>query len=382
LSNQQWGPPPGQQPQWQAPPGQQPPWQGPTPYAGPPPGQYYAPQGAPGQQGLGWGQLPPQPPKKRSTALAVLLVLGGLAVLGVVGLAVASKILKHNDEPIVTQPVGTATTEPLPTQTSAPPTAPATTRAPSAPVTTKPSPPRKPALTPSQIVTADRLYKTGLQRAVSCTESKVGLSTVSKATAYYRQIKKCLDRAWPRQVEAAGYRFRPPGLIAWVGAANSPCGNSDRSLSFYCSTNHTIYMDVSDDVGYWRQNKQFARALASHTVAHEYGHAVQYLTGILPAYYAVHYQVGPAKALELNRRMELQASCLGNVFLGTNRGSYGIKGQMYTQWLYIVNNSGDVSYLPRDHGSRKSHGYWSRRGFTSRKPAMCNTFVAPAAQVS
>jgi predicted metalloprotease len=141
-------------------------------------------------------------------------------------------------------------------------------------------------------------------------------------------------------------------------------------------------MDVSDDVGYWRQNQAFTRALASHTVAHEYAHAMQQLTRILPAYYSLRYQSSPAKALEVNRRMELQASCLGNVFLGTNKGSYGIKGQLYTQWLYIVNNSGDNKTLPRDHGSTTSHGFWSRRGFAARNPSACNTFAASPRQVS
>ena len=36
----------------------------------------------------------------------------------------------------------------------------------------------------------------------------------------------------------------------------------------------------------------------------------------------------------------------------------------------------------RDHGSKKSHGYWGRRGFNGRNPAVCNTFAAPGSQVS
>lgn len=379
MSNQQWGPPQGQQ------------WNGYPPPAGPPAGgyqpppQYAAPNQYYGQPALGWGHVPP-PKKKRSAAPVVLGILG-LAVLGVVGFVVIS-MLGNSDEPTVTRPIVTTqpTSEPtdggpFPT-TPAPPSLPPTTRPPSVPVTTRPTPTSKPTPTAAQLVIANPLYRTGVQRAVACTESRVGLSSVSKANSYYQQIKKCLDRAWPRQVQAAGYQFRTPGLVSWVGAANSPCGNSDRSLSFYCSTNHTIYMDVSDDVGYWKQSQSFTRALATHTVAHEYAHAMQQLTRILPAYYNVRYQSSPAKALELNRRMELQASCLGNVFLGANRGPYGIKGSLYTQWLYIVKNSGDISTLPRDHGSRKNHGYWAQRGFNARSTAVCNTFVAPGAQVS
>ena len=115
-------------------------------------------------------------------------------------------------------------------------------------------------------------------------------------------------------------------MVSWVGAANSPCGNSDRSLSFYCPSNHMIYMDVADDVAYWKRNPHFTRALATHTVAHEYGHGLQQMTGILPAFYRFRY-AAPTEAARLlvNRRMELQASCLGNVFLGANRNSYPIR---------------------------------------------------------
>lgn len=403
MSNQQWGPLPGQQPQY--PPPQQP-WGAPAPtgpYSGPPgpysgpPGQYPGPPGPPAppqhwgpqhQQSFGWGQLPP-PPKKRGVAV-VFGILGGLIVLGVAGVTIASYVLK-NDEPTVTRPavVPSEGPGPFPTTTKATrptagPTGRATTRRPTAPVPTRTTTPPKPRLTANQVVTAHRLYKTGVQRPVGCRESKAGLATASKATAYYRSVKQCLDRAWPRQIVASGYQFRTPGLYVFAGRATSPCGSTTDGRSFYCPSNHVIYMEMASDMNFYRQNQAFGRAVATQTVAHEYGHAIQGMTRILAANYALQYDVSGAKKLELNRRMELQASCLGDVFLGANRGSYGLNGQLYAQWLYIVNNSGDENARggPRDHGRRASHGYWARRGFAARNPAACNTFVAPANRVS
>jgi uncharacterized protein len=344
---------------------------------------YYGPP--PANPQYGWGPLPPQPPKK-SRGVAVL-VLGLLAAAGAAAVIIALKIAQggDDDDVTVTRPVTTSAptystpSVPVATTSSLPP--PSTTRPPTARPTRTTTAPKE--ISPLQFIATHRLYKTGMQRSVNCKESRSGLGNGSKATAYYRAVKACLDRAWPRQVQASGSRFRAPGLISWVGSANSPCGNSDRSLSFYCSSNHTIYMDVADDIQYWRQNQQFTRALAAHTVAHEYSHAIQQMTGILPAYYKVRYQMpNQAAQLEVNRRMELQASCLGNTFLGANRGSYPISGGLYRQWLYIVNNSGDISSLPRDHGSRKNHGAWSRTAFTSRNLGKCNTYTASAARVS
>ncbi|WP_460665942.1 neutral zinc metallopeptidase [Kribbella swartbergensis] len=190
-----------------------------------------------------------------------------------------------DDDPAVAEPVAPGTpvfsTPSVPVATTSKPAIPLPTRA-TTTRTTSPKPVQ--TMDPLKFVATHRLYKTGVQQSVNCKEAPVGLANVSKATSYYRAVKACLDRAWPRQVAASGRTFRAPGLLSWVGSANSPCGNSDRSLSFYCPSNHTIYMDVADDVSYWKRNRAFARALASHTVAHEYAHALQQMTGILPAY--------------------------------------------------------------------------------------------------
>lgn len=363
-----YGPPPQQPAQYGPPPG------GPA-YYGPPPG---GPQ-------YGWGPLPggQQPPKK-SGGGKVVLVLGLLGVLAAAGVFIGLKATQGGgpDGPSVARPVATSARPSVPEATTTAPSVPPPTRA---TATRRPTTSTKPVQTVDALtfVATHRLYKTGVQRSVNCKESRSGLANASKATAYYRAVKACLDRAWPRQIAASGRTFRAPNLISWVGAANSPCGNSDRSLSFYCSSNHTIYMDVADDVSYWKRNQPFARALATHTVAHEYGHSIQQMTGILPAFYRVRYEApNEAAKLQVNRRMELQASCLGNVFLGANRNSYPIKGELYRQWLWVVTQSGDVSYLPRDHGSRASHGAWSRAAFASRSLAKCNTFTASPAKVS
>lgn len=377
MSNQQWGPPPAQQPQY---PPQQQSWGAPpSQYAVPPagPGQY---SGPPGQQGFGWGQLPPQKKKKKRGCAVVVGILGGLLLLGAAGLVIAVNVVR-NDRPTVTSPAYSPTSGA--TQLPPLPTKPTTTRQPTRPIptktTTRPKPP-----TPNQVVTANRIYKTGAQRPMGCRESKAGLSTGAKAGQYYRQLKLCLDRAWQRQIVAAGQKWRAPNMLVFAGNANSPCGRVADGRSFYCQSNHTIYMNSPLHVTFYRTNPAFGRAAATFTVAHEYGHAMQGVLGILSSTYELQYDVGSAKKLELNRRMELQASCLGSVFSGSNKGSYGLKGQLYTEYLYILNTSGDENAPrgPRDHGSRANHGYWARRGFATPNPAFCNTFVAPAGQVS
>jgi predicted metalloprotease len=274
------------------------------------------------------------------------------------------------EEPTVAAPP-TVTTSVRPTTAVPTPTKKTTTTAPPKPV----------QINPATYNATHRLYKTGAMRTVNCKQAKTGPGNGAQASAYFKAIKACLDHAWPRQVAAAGGRFRSPGLVVWGGSVNTPCG-SGPGRSFYCPTTHTIYMESPSVIAFYKQNPTFGRMVGSFTVAHEYGHSVQWMTGLGEAYEKLRYDATTDGQLLLSRRLELQASCLGNVFLGSNRGSYGITGYAYQMWLYDVNNSGDRPPYPRDHGSTTSHGAWSRAAFASRNPASCNTWSASPARVS
>jgi len=380
--------------------GGQPPYQGPPPQYAPPPPQYGAPQypppppyqygGVPPQQGgpgFGWG--PPQfggpPPPKKSKAWIAIPIVAGVAVL--VGLWMFS-VLNQQDEPDnYSQPEPTWTYTPsTPVGTEGPfPTTKPTAPKPTAPKPTKTTaPPRQP--TDWEVVSRDKIYSTGAQASVGCKEPKARASNLAGARSYYLQVKACLDRIWPKQVRAAGDTFRSPSLIAMSGPAQSPCGGSSPS-SFYCPVNNTIYMDAVGDIqsyGKYKQTYQrtFLRADMVDTVAHEYGHAVQEMTDILPSYYDLSYEATTqAKKLELSRRLEIQATCFGAVFIGANKNSYPMTGSLQQQWTWLTAHSGDEYGTQRDHGSEKIQPYWVNRGFYTRNVNLCNTWLATSDKV-
>jgi predicted metalloprotease len=117
-----------------------------------------------------------------------------------------------------------------------------------------------------------------------------------------------------------------------------------------------------------------------HQVAHEFGHHIQNLTGILTANHDMRYNApNNAAELELTRRLELQASCFSDIFIGASKNTYPIKGQSYTQWDWLIGHTTDFRH---DHGNAKNHRYWATRGYQTRNPAGCNTFTAPSGRVS
>ena len=118
----------------------------------------------------------------------------------------------------------------------------------------------------------------------------------------------------------------------------------------------------------------------SHQFAHEYGHHVQNLTGLLAANHRIRYDA-PPRVLELegSRRLELQASCFGDVFIGSSKRSYPITGQSLFQWRWLILHWN--SDYNNDHGDGVNHKHWATRGFDSRNPNVCNTFAVSSAKV-
>jgi predicted metalloprotease len=310
-----------------------------------------------------------------------------IAVIGlaVVGFGVLSSVLKHNGDGDYTQPAPTTTAtdgptgEPTYSTTTEAPTAPATRTTQPQPTKTTPPPPSD-----TDIVAKNRIYKTGVQKTVNCRESGARANSATNTRKYYNAVLACLVKAWPKQVALAGGRFAPPHLVAFVGTAQSPCGGSSPS-SFYCSSNRTIYMDVNSDLKWYQlyrsypnrtQAMAWLRAEMTDTVAHEFGHHVQNMTGILAATDNLQYEFSGDKSLEMSRRLEIQATCFGNVFMGANKKSYGMTGLLKTQLDYLHSHQGDEYMAQRDHGSRAIIPRWANAGFVTRSPSGCNTYTA------
>jgi uncharacterized protein len=350
-----------------------------------------------GQPQFGWGAPPggPQPPRKTGGGAKALLVVLGVVVLAVVVLTGVSKALKHNDDPYVSEPTpSTSNDSPTYQPSETPAASPTGTVATSEPtrITTPPTAPRttataspKPGPTDTDLVLRNKLYKAGAMRSVNCQESGSRPSSVAGARANYVNLLRCLNKAWPALVTKAGGRFRPPTVQVFSGTISTPCGAySDSGPPFYCGSNETIYMNLSEDIGNYNRypeayQKVWARMWMLHQFAHEYGHHVQNLTGILAANHRLRYEA-PTQAAELegSRRLELQASCFGDIFIGSNKRTYPVTGEALFQWKWLILHWTDYN---NDHGDGVNHQYWATRGFNSRTPTVCNTFAASPAKV-
>lgn len=241
-----------------------------------------------------------------------------------------------------------------------------------------------------QAVRYNRLYNTPPIPPSKCKEVYVSLRTFNGVKAYDTQLWNCMYAAWAPVLKAAGaaYKVKPTLIVHNHSKVNTHCGIVSGGRSYYCGyKNGQIYIPAWYIINLWKQNPTYARAYATNTLAHEYAHHVQYLTGILNASWWRQRAITTASGkLEENRRRELQASCLGSAYIGANKRYYPMSGGLYTQWKYLVEHSGDQKGYPRDHGSPANHGWWSHAGFyaasTKTYAGRCNTWNAAAWRVA
>jgi hypothetical protein len=242
----------------------------------------------------------------------------------------------------------------------------------------------------TNIVRYNRLYKTGPVTPSKCKEVNVSLRTYAGINSYLSQLFRCTYAEWALPLKQAGaaYKVAPKLVVTSARSISSYCGTVTDS-AFFCAYNGKswIYMPTYQIAQFWGQNPTLARAYATNTLAHEYGHHVQWLTGILNASWQRQNAFSTyAAQLEENRRRELQASCLGSASIGANKRYYPMAGALYGQWGWVVGHSGDQPGGVRDHGSLKNHNFWSVAGFNSRHSyavaGNCNTFNASSSYVS
>lgn len=132
------------------------------------------------------------------------------------------------------------------------------------------------------------------------------------------------ESAWTEifQQQLGGRRYAPPRLVLFRGYTQSACGAAQSAMGpFYCPTDKTIYLDtVFFDELRARYNAcpatQGACAFSqAYVIAHEVGHHVQNLLGILPQIHAARQAArSEAESNRLSVSVELQADCLAGVW--------------------------------------------------------------------
>lgn len=213
-----------------------------------------------------------------------------------------------------------------------------------------------------------------------CALSRWGSSPQAKERFFESGIA-CLNAVWQPVLEQAGLPFDAPSLsVPLHGGGSSPCSTSGESFAaYYCGGNETIYMPL-DNLQIDQYGAHPGVYLA--VLAHEYGHHVQHLSGIMRASVQEQQQAGGSRtsgALIVSRRLELEAQCFSGVFVGSARGDVN---QTIQNEGYQSQDRGDHNGGPRTHGTDAHSIGWWRLGYKTDRIAQCNTWAASAQDVA
>jgi predicted metalloprotease len=222
------------------------------------------------------------------------------------------------------------------------------------------------------------LYQAGALPELNCPAEDLADGSLAAQKRYYQKLFNCLNDAWRPVFAKLGQNPPDPGLVVFDQPVNTPCGNfkplSGRVLAFYCYGNSVMYTDVKQMNKAFGPKEDLAYLL---TIAHEYGHHVQGVSGLFYAR-AVYVQEHPDEKLESSRRNELQASCLGGVFSKAVAKSYPLTNRVKEFQFQAANSFGETPDTPADertHGLATSQGFWIENGFNIGDNKACNTFA-------
>ncbi len=116
------------------------------------------------------------------------------------------------------------------------------------------------------------------------------------------------EYVWTEVLKDYGYQYEAPKLVLFTDAVNSGCGiASSQSGPFYCSGDETVYLDLSFFEELQSRFEATGDFAIAYVIAHEVGHHVQNLLGILDQIQEIQGQVSQEEFNEYSVRLELQA---------------------------------------------------------------------------
>ena len=196
------------------------------------------------------------------------------------------------------------------------------------------------------------------------------------------------EDVWNGIFKAEGLEYPDPTLVMFSGQVQSACGfASAASGPFYCPGDRKVYLDLNFFSQLARQFGASGDFAQAYVIAHEVGHHVQNITGVLPKFNEMRKGMSEVEANRMSTRVELQADCFAGIWAHfTDQKGLLEKGDLQ-EALNAAHQIGDDTLQRRtqgyvvpdsfNHGTSEQRATWFRRGFDSGRLADCDTFNNP-----
>ncbi|CAM3278570.1 neutral zinc metallopeptidase [Paracoccus aminovorans] len=197
------------------------------------------------------------------------------------------------------------------------------------------------------------------------------------------------EEVWARVLpEQTGKAYVDPALVMFSGVVGSACGTAQSAMGpFYCPNDRKIYLDTD----FFRTMSQKMGAggdfAYAYVIAHEVGHHVQNLLGILGQTMQARQQSDQVTANRISVLTELQADCFAGVWANHASQQFNsIDAGDIDEAINAAAAVGDDTLMEKagrapmpdafTHGSAEQRQTWFKRGFSSGQLGQCDTFKA------
>ena len=224
-------------------------------------------------------------------------------------------------------------------------------------------------------------------RAPTQTQPRPATQPTDQTGRFVAAVLAQTEDVWKQVFKASGQTYKEPRLVLFANAVQSACGFGQAATGpFYCPQDQRVYIDIS----FFRTLRERFKApgdfAAAYVIAHEVGHHVQNLMGIMPRVSEQRQRAQKAEANALSVKLELQADCLAGVWAfhadsklkvlepGDVEKALAAAGAVGDDRL----TQGRVAPESFTHGTSAQRQAWFTTGVKTGSVQRCNTFAPDA----
>jgi predicted metalloprotease len=247
---------------------------------------------------------------------------------------------------------------------------------------------------------AETLSSSQVQKAGQPLPRRTFTAPKDEIGSFVARVLGSTEEQWKNIFLTAGETYRPPILVLYNNRTPAACGIPESLTGpFYCAPDQKIYLDTS----FFRELETLYHGCQggacqfsdSYVIAHEVGHHVQNLLGLLPKVRQQQKQLDSRSANRLDVRLELQADCLAGLWASRENHHSENLGRTFLSPSYVEAAMQTAAALGNDrlqmltlgvvmpdtftHGTSAQRQQWFMTGLKEKEGsiAACNTFRAP-----